>query len=107
MVDAEQFATVAGLAALIVLLLQVFGPRPVNGEPSPRLPYYAVGLGVVFSFVVGFSTERIARIQDCGSWLIGGILAGLSAVGYQQAAQFGQKRRNGHSKPKLEVQGDG
>lgn len=93
MVDLDQFATVAGLAVLIALILTVFFPQETGKTDNRRLPYVALGVGVLLSVAIGWATEGIKTPRDCVAWVIGGVLAGFTAIGYNQASRFG--RRNG------------
>jgi len=93
MVDLTQFATVAGLAVLIAVILTVFCPPGGGKLTETRVPYIAVILGILLSVAIGYSTEALTSPRHLTAWVIGGILAGLTAIGYSQASRFG--RRNG------------
>jgi hypothetical protein len=96
MIDLDQFTTVAGLGTLIALFLLVFCPL-VPGQPrNPRVPYIAIGIGVLISLAVGYSLGRIVELKDVTAWFIGGMLGGLAGIGFTEAARIGRDNGDGY-----------
>jgi len=82
MVDLNQFASVGGLAALIVVVLEVVKwVGNLNEQQKSWLPLIAVMFGTVAAPAIGFALQRIQTPADIASWVLGGFLAGAAAIG--------------------------
>ncbi len=81
MVDLTQFGTVAGLALLVGIVIQVLKPLVA----AKVVPYLALGLGLVLAVLIGFALGRITSTELLASYLVGGLLAGLAAIGGYEA----------------------
>ena len=84
MVDLSQFGTIAGLAALIALIIRFVYPED---WPKPVKPYTALGLGIVLALVIGLALGKIHVGADWLSWGIGGFMAGVTATGGYEATK--------------------
>ncbi len=77
MIDINQLTTVGGLAVLILVLLQLF-----KGVLETKLiPFLAVALGIVLMVVFAKVLGNMNSASDLVSYALGGLFAGLSAIG--------------------------
>lgn len=82
MIDLTPYGTVAGLAVLIGILVQVFKSQ-LNKE---GIPYVAMALGVVLALLIGYARGQVVGLEAVINHGIGGLLAGLLAVGGYEAS---------------------
>ena len=81
MVDLSQFGSIAGLAALVGLIIQV-----VKSQIQKTLiPYVAIGIGIVLAVLIGLALGQIHAAADVASWIVGGLLSGVAAIGGYEA----------------------
>lgn len=81
MVQIDQFTTVGTLAALILVIAQF---AKAFLEPK-YIPYLSVASGVVLMVVFGGLTEGVNTANDLVGYALGGLFAGLTAVGGYEA----------------------
>lgn len=85
MVDLSQFVGVGGiavLAGLVGVLVGAFYPKGLNQDYKPHV---STVLAIILALLIGFTTGNIQTGADWLSWGLGGLLAGLSAVGAYEA----------------------
>ncbi len=87
MLQAWQISTMAGVAAIVHLLTHLLRFKPVKAWVVERrvrwlVPYVAVGLGVVGGTLTG-----MVQGQALGPAIVTGIMAGLSAIGLNEAGK--------------------
>ena len=77
MIDLSEFQTVVGLAVLVGIIIQF-----VKGYlDAAVVPWAAIVLGIVLAVVIGLVREQIGSADAAVSYIIGGLLAGLTAIG--------------------------
>ncbi|MCL5264918.1 MAG: hypothetical protein M1343_06970 [Chloroflexi bacterium] len=81
MVDISQFSSVGALAVLVLLIIEVFKSK----LDQEKAPYAAIVIGIVLAFVFGYVQHLINSPADLVSYVVGGALAGLTAVGGYEA----------------------
>lgn len=82
MVDISQFSNVAALAVLVAIIVQL-----VKSQLQAKLvPYAAIAVGVALAVVLGVVQQQIHTAADLVSWVVGGFLAALLAIGGYEAS---------------------
>lgn len=94
MIDISQFGSVAGLAVLIAIIVQLFK----GAVTSEKVPFFAVGVGILIALLVAQVQGGLRTPADLVSNVVGGLLAALVAVGGYEASIDKLKVRE---KPKL------
>ena len=77
MIDLSQFQTVVGLAVLIGIIVQFVKGYLTAGV----IPWVAIVLGIVLAVVIGMVKSELVSSEAVVSYVIGGLLAGLTAIG--------------------------
>ncbi len=85
MVDLSQFAGVGGIAALAGLVGVIIGAFYPKSWSTDYKPHVATVLAIVLAILIGLATGSLKTGADWLSWGLGGLLAGLSAVGGYEA----------------------
>jgi small basic protein len=81
MIDLAQFGTVAGLAILVGVIIQVFKAS----VPADKVPYLAILVGIVLSLGIAEVRNELLTSESVVSYLIGGFFAALTAIGGYEA----------------------
>lgn len=77
MVELSQFMTVPGLAVLVLVFVQL-----VKGKVKPEwTPLFAVVVGIVVNVLLAWTNHALKLPADWLSVGLGGLFAGLMAVG--------------------------
>lgn len=84
MVDLNQFLTVGGLAAFLLLLTQALKTY-VPTVDARYIPFATLGLGVVSGEIFAGTTGHLLAQQDWVSYGVGGLIAGFTAIGGYEA----------------------
>lgn len=85
MVDLSQYAGVGGiavLAGLVGVIIAAFYPKSLSVEYKPHV---SALLAILLAVLIGYTTGSLKTGGDWLSWGLGGLLAGLSAVGGYEA----------------------
>lgn len=86
MVDLNQFFSLGGLAILTMIGVQIVKGFMKPGDEDKRwIPLWAIGIGVVFSYILAWGIGALGDPAQIVAALLGGILSGASSVGLYEA----------------------